>query len=96
MKKSRIFMIAGSFALVVSAVFATKANKKFAGAVTTAYYQTGGSNYHVVFTGEFTTVLTQSSTSIPAVMKSSASSTARTLFYNYGTNEYAPAFVAFP
>jgi len=30
MKKSRIFMATGAFVLAVSAVFATKANKKFA------------------------------------------------------------------
>lgn len=31
MKKSRIFMAAGAVVLAISAVFATKANKKFAG-----------------------------------------------------------------
>jgi cysteine synthase len=40
MKRSRIFMAAGAFALAIAAVFATKANKKFA-AVTTAHVADG-------------------------------------------------------
>ncbi|HEX9511269.1 MAG TPA: hypothetical protein VF939_12355 [Puia sp.] len=41
MKKSRIFMAAGTLALVVSAIFATKANKKFANLYSgTLYYGT--------------------------------------------------------
>jgi len=40
MKKSRIFLATGALALAISAVFATKANKKFK-AVSTAYAGSG-------------------------------------------------------
>jgi hypothetical protein len=39
MKKSRIFMAAGAAVLAISAVFATKANKKFLISYSTAYLQ---------------------------------------------------------
>jgi hypothetical protein len=38
MKKSKIFMAAGALALTISAIFATKASKKFAPGLTTAYF----------------------------------------------------------
>jgi len=41
MKKSRIFMATGAFLLAVSAVFATKANKKFTAGLNVAEYSSG-------------------------------------------------------
>jgi hypothetical protein len=41
MKKSRIFMAAGALVLAISAMFATKANKKFGSGTKTAYGPTG-------------------------------------------------------
>jgi ABC-type branched-subunit amino acid transport system permease subunit len=53
MKKSRIFMAIGAFVLAITAVFATKANKKF-GSVTKAYLH-GSSAYVDVPSGILTT-----------------------------------------
>jgi len=41
MKKSRIFMATGALALVISAIFATKANKRFTPGITTGFLQDG-------------------------------------------------------
>jgi hypothetical protein len=41
MKKSKVFMATGAFVLAISAIFATKANKKFT-AVHTGYYVVSG------------------------------------------------------
>ncbi|HEX9511268.1 MAG TPA: hypothetical protein VF939_12350 [Puia sp.] len=47
MKKSRIFMTAATFVLVVSAFFATKANKKFANEYSgTLYYGSSVTNIY--------------------------------------------------
>lgn len=44
MKKSRIFMVAGSLILAISGIFATKANKKFAASISTVYANGVASN----------------------------------------------------
>lgn len=52
-------MASGALLLAISAIFATKANKKFAGpTLTTAYYGNGTEQYYVIapsaiFTGAF-------------------------------------------
>jgi len=45
MKKSRIFMAGGTLILAISAIFATKANKKFTASFSTAQGKVGVSNY---------------------------------------------------
>jgi hypothetical protein len=56
MKKSRIFLATGALALAISAVFATKANKKFASVLTAAAIS-GNNDYKFTATGQsiFTT-----------------------------------------
>jgi len=57
MKKSRIFMAGGALLLAISAVFATKANKKFAATLTSAIaFSNDNYNYAIkasgaIFTG---------------------------------------------
>jgi hypothetical protein len=47
MKKSKVFMIAGSLVLALTAVFATKANKKFTTVSTAAFLVGGTTAYYV-------------------------------------------------
>jgi hypothetical protein len=72
MKKSRIFMAAGAFVLAISAVFATKANKKFT-AINTAYSRGSVDGYTcIVKTSDlFTTVATGNVQAYVAVISSS-------------------------
>ena len=46
MKKSKIFMAGGAFVLAITAMFATKANKKFGTGVTSAYIK-GSSGVYI-------------------------------------------------
>lgn len=50
MKKSRIFMAVGAFALAVSAMFATKANKKFV-TLTTVWGKIDGNTFEKINLG---------------------------------------------
>jgi hypothetical protein len=54
MKKSRIFMATGGLILAISAVFATKAHKRFAASFATGKLS-GTSNYFVAGSNIFTT-----------------------------------------
>ena len=54
MKRSKIFMAAGAFVLAIAAVFATKANKKFA-SLSTVYAATLGNLKIAVPANEFYT-----------------------------------------
>jgi hypothetical protein len=66
MKKSRLFLATGALVLAASALFATKANKKFAGAVITGYSHTSG-DLAIKTTGG-TGWLTVSNTNNPAIV----------------------------
>jgi hypothetical protein len=46
MKKSKIFMAAGTVVLALTAIFATKANKRFT-SISTAYFAAGGGDYYI-------------------------------------------------
>ncbi|HTR29191.1 MAG TPA: hypothetical protein VMH27_07970 [Puia sp.] len=48
MKKTKVFMVAGTLALAISAIFATKANKKFTPSITTAYVALGSQGFYVI------------------------------------------------
>jgi hypothetical protein len=60
MKRSKIFMAAGAFVLAISAMFATKANKKF-NSFTTGYI---GSGLHI-YVGGFSLLTTTRGTVSP-------------------------------
>lgn len=49
MKKSRIFMGASALLLAITAMLATKANKKFVNTVATVYYNVTGSQFATAF-----------------------------------------------
>jgi len=87
MKKSSIFLALGTCVLAISAVFATKTNKKFATAVSTGFYKSG-STYVTAFTGNasFGIVTGQVSTYGHAVIKGTLS---KTIFYLVGSTYYA-------
>jgi hypothetical protein len=65
MKKSKIFMAAGAIVLTISAVFATKANKKFLGQTTG--YAASGSGLNVKFSSP-TLYTTTTHVSTPAIV----------------------------
>jgi hypothetical protein len=60
MKKSKMFMAAGAFALAITAVFATKANKKFV-PISTGYYFVSGSKAMAVHFPSAVLTVTKSS-----------------------------------
>jgi hypothetical protein len=57
MKKSRVFMAAGALALAITAVFATKANKRFTPRLSTGFLNSSDGSYsgYVKNSGIFTT-----------------------------------------
>lgn len=57
MKKSKVFLTAGAVVLAISAVFATKANKKFK-TITTAFAASG----HLIYAGGSSILTTKSGT----------------------------------
>jgi hypothetical protein len=60
MKKSKVFMVVGTLALAITAIFASRANKKFALTITTARAATSG--FYVVGTKAVFTATSQGAT----------------------------------
>jgi hypothetical protein len=67
MKKSKLFMATGALVLAVSAIFATKANKKFTASFITGYSQASPSNFSIK-TALGNAWLTASNTGHPAIV----------------------------
>jgi hypothetical protein len=57
MKRSKLFLAAGTFLLAITALLSTKANKRFTG-ITTAFF--GGSTYFVTNLGSLNLTVTHS------------------------------------
>ena len=78
MKKSRIFMAAGAFTLVIASVFATKANKKFVNAPQSLYW------------GTSQTPITGISTCRPNSLLTLSTSTGKTFYISKGAGGLEP------
>jgi hypothetical protein len=89
--KRRLFVIAGGVALALTSVLATKANRKFAATVTTAYYLKS-SSYFQVFSGAsggINLIVTSGSSLPKAVLQASGTST---LFYHNSAGYHVAYF----
>jgi len=69
MKKSKIFLAAGAFVLAITAMFASKANKKFS-SPTTVYIGSTGAYFGGVASGTFTTHATTGKTAFATLYSS--------------------------